>query len=201
MSTYTWPTGRDWMPQRFRMQVMANERVFTGYYSGQSQAVDLLGEFWTAQITLPARRSDALGAQREAFFERLHGRANTLQLWNLKRPAPRGTMRGSPTISGAVAQLASTINVQTTVGATLLRGDLIGFGGQVSRVMADATANGSGLITLEIWPRARAAVSSGAAVSWDKPLVTFRMADGEGVPVDWMPGGVSEALAVNLIEA
>lgn len=204
MSSYTWPTGRDWAPKRFRMQVMPNERCFPGYYSGQSQAVDLLGEYWVCQLTLPARCSEALGALREVFFEQLRGRVNTLQLWNQKRPAPRGTMRGTPTVRTSAAQLASTINVQTVAGKTLEPGDLIGFGAQVSRVMGMATlvADGSGHIdNVPVWPRVRAAVSGGAAITWDKPLITFRMADGAGVPIDWTAGDVSDEIAFALIEA
>lgn len=200
MSTYGWPAA--WQPRRFRMQVMANERTFTGYYSGQSQSIDLLGEFWVCQMELPASRNEGKGAAMEAFFERLRGRVNLLSLWNLARPVPRGTMRGTPTVSGAVTQLADVLNIQSTAGATLLAGDMLGVGGQVSRVMADATANGAGLFAgVEIWPRARLAVASGAAVSWDKPTIDFRLTDGQGVPIDWEPGMVFQGPVVSLAEA
>ncbi len=204
MSNYTWPAGRDWLPSRFRMQVLPNERCFTGYYSGQSQAIDLLGEYWTCQLTLPSRRSASLGALREAFFEQLRGRSNTLQLWNLKRPEPRGTMRGTPTVRTTTAQLANEVDIQTVAGKTLEPGDVIGFGSQVSRVMGTVTltADGSGHIdNVPVWPRVRAAVTAGAPVTWDKPLITFRMADGAGVPIDWTLANVSDEIAVALVEA
>ena len=146
MSTYTWPAA--WQPRRFRMAVMPNERAYAGYYSGQSQALDLLGEFWTCQMELPPSRSEDKGADMEAFFERLHGRVNLVSLWNLARPAPRGTMRGTPTLNASVAQLADTVAISSTAGATLKAGDMIGLGGQVSRVMADYTANGSGAVAV-----------------------------------------------------
>ena len=200
MSTYTWPAA--WQPRRFRMQVMPNERAFTGYYSGQSQALDLLGEFWTCQMELPPSRSEDKGADMEAFFERLHGRVNLVSLWNLARPAPRGTMRGTPTLNASVAQLADTVAISSTAGATLKAGDMIGLGGQVSRVMADYTANGSGLFSaVEIWPRARTAMSGGAAVTWDKPTMDFRLTDGQGVPIDWEVGKVFQGPLVSLSEA
>lgn len=201
MAQITWQHLRDWMPNSFSMQVISNERMFSGYYSGQSQVIDLMGESWIAQFTLPARKGAALGAQREAMVARLR-RSNTLLLWHLQRPVPRGTMRGTPTLSSAVAQLASTVNIQSTAGATLLDGDLIGLGGQVSMVDGDYTANGSGVFSnVKIWPRARAAISSGAAVAWDKPTVEFRNADSRGAPVVWLPASVSESLTVSLAEA
>jgi len=200
MTTYTWPSA--WQPRRFRMQVMANERAFTGYYSGQSQALDLLGEFWTCQMEMPPSRDEGKGADMEAFFERLHGRVNLVSLWNLARPEPRGTMRGTPTLNADVPQLANAVHILSTPYATLKAGDVIGLGGQVSRVMADYTANAGGvLISVEIWPRARVAMSSGAAVSWDKPTVDFRLVDGQGVPIDWEPGMVFQGPLVSLVEA
>lgn len=201
MSSTTWPTGRDWAPQRFQMRVMPNDRVFQGYYSGQSQAVELLGEAWSFQLTLPARASDALGAAREAFFHLIR-RSNTLDLWNLKRPRPRGTLAGSPTLRTSAAQLDGTVNILTSAGATLLAGDVIGFGGQVSMVLANATADGSGhMDAVQVYPRVRTALSSGIAVSWDKPLVTFRISDAGGIPVDWMAGRVSEPVSFGGVEA
>lgn len=200
MTAYSWSSA--WQPRRFRMQVMPNERAFAGYYSGQSQALDLLGEYWVCQMEMPPSTSVSRGAAWEAFFERLHGRVNTITLWNLARPAPRGTMRGTPTLAGAVAQLASTVNITSTAGATLLAGDVIGLGGQLSRVMASATADGAGLFTgVEIWPRARTAMSSGAAVSWDAPTASFRLADGAGVPIDWEPGMQFQGPVISLVEA
>lgn len=154
-------------------------------------------------MVLPSRRSLSLGALREVWMERLR-QANTLLLWNLRRPQPVGTMRGSPTVRNNAAQLASTIDIQTTAGATLNPGDMIGFNGQLSRVMGTSawTADGSGHMDgVSIWPRVRSAVTAGAAVTWDAPTAAFRMADPGGVPVEWMPGGITDALSLRLIEA
>lgn len=185
MSTYTWPAH--WQPRRFRMQVMPNERAFTGYYSGQSQALDLLGEFWTCQMELPPSRSEDKGADMEAFFERLHGRVNLVSLWNLARPAPRGTMRGTPTLNGAHAQGAAALAITGgTVGGTLLAGDMLGVGGLLFMVQSDVALDGSGAGAVPITNRLRVAQSSGAAVTWDRPTALFRLMSSSGVP--YMPG-------------
>lgn len=201
MAQITWPDERDWMPQRFQLRVMANERLFEGYYSGQSQAEDLQGEHWVCELELPARRNLGLGRTREVVFEKLR-RANTVLLWNMRTPTALGTISGTPTLRTSATQLSPTINIQTTAGKTLLAGSMIGFGGQVSRVMGDATANGSGQMdNVEVWPRVRTALSSGISITLSKPLIEFRVADAGGVPVVWAPASITDSIALRLIEA
>ena len=195
---YTWPGFK---LKQFNLFVKPNVRSFAGYYAGQSQTEDLLGEAWAATLILTPGNDPIAGAAQEAFFNRLRGASNWIGLWHLKRPAPQGTMRGTPTISGAVAQLATLINIQSTAGATLRAGDMLGFAGQVSQVMADITADGSGLFTgVEIWPRARVAISGGSAVVWSTPTVNMRLDNSDGVPIDWHPGSQYDGVSVTLAE-
>ena len=60
-------------------------------------------------------------------------------------------------------------------GATLLRGDRIGLGvgGQRVMVTADARASDAGVMTVNFRAAARAAISGGTAVVWDKPTSEF----------------------------
>lgn len=189
MADYTWPTSSLFQPSRFQMRVEATNRAFRSPYSQQVQVVDLMADFLVVSMVLPGdvASNDIAGGQMEAFFDRLKGQANRIILWNLQRPAPLGTMRGSPTLSASAAQFANTLSIQTTAGATLLRGDMIGVGSQLFRVMADATANGSGLLSVEVAPRVRAAISSGTAVVWAAPTAPFRVSSSKGLGVDWTP--------------
>lgn len=200
MSTYTWPQTAGWLPHRFEMRIVPNVFVFTSQYAKTTQAVDLLGERWRIVMDLPPDVSQAIGNAREAFFDRLKGPLNAISIGHQRNKAPQGTLRGSPTLSAALAQLDNIANIQTTAGATLLAGDLIGLGasGQLVRVMADATANGSGVISIEFMPRARAAVASGTAVVWNYPSASFRLVS-DGVPVSWNPGMV-DGSSIELIE-
>lgn len=192
MTTYAWPQTPGWYPNRFEMRIVPNVLTFTSQYNKSQQVVDMLGERWRIVMDLPADNSTLLGAAREAFFDRLKGPLNYITIGHQKRRVPLGTMRGSPTVSSTVAQLANIANIQTTAGATLLAGDHIQFGssGQLVRVMADATANGSGVISVEFSPRARVSVASSTAVVWNYPTASFRLA-AEGVPVSWVPGAFS----------
>lgn len=187
MSDYNWPTTSAFTPRRFQMRTSSNTRTFTSPYTNGVQVVDLMADFWMATIDLNPGNDQYSGGQIEAFFDRLKGATNRIVLWNLRRPAPLGTMRGSPTLGVSVTQLANTATIVTIAGQTLLAGDMIGMGGQLVRVMADAVADGSGNLAVEFAPRTRAAISSGAAVAWDKPTANFILAS-NGAPVDWSPG-------------
>lgn len=197
MTVYTWDP--EWVPNRFALYVAPNERFFPGYYSGQGQATDLLGERWRCRMQLPPDTDQDLAGRWEAFFDRLLGRVHQVSLYNFRRPVPLGTMRGTPTVRVAAAQLSSTLEIQTTAGVTLQRGDMIGFGGQVSRVSAYGIANGSGQLSVSVTPRVRAPVPAGSAVLWDRPQITFRLASGDGVPIDHSPG-YFDGPAIELVE-
>lgn len=197
MTTYAWPSG--WGVRAFEMRVIPNLRSFSNPYSAGTSVVDLLGERWAVRLDLPPAFSAIEGAAREAYFDRLKGMAHTVALWHLRLPAPQGTMRGSPTLAASVAQLANTASVQTTAGATVRAGDMLGLAGQLVRVMADATANGSGVLAIEFQPRARVAMSSGAAVTWDKPTTPMMLRSATGVPTAWVPG-YADGTSVEFVE-
>ena len=200
MTTYAWPTTPGWQASRFEMRVAPNVYTFTAPYSKTTQTVDFLGERWSVSMDLPANTDNVLGAAREAFFDRLRGQVNLISLWNLRLPVPQGTISCSPTVSGTVAQLANTMNVQASAGQTLRAGDHLGVGGQLVRVMADITADGSGLFTgVEFLPRSRAGFTSGAAITLNRPTANF-MLTADGVPVSWR-NGLFDASTFQLIEA
>lgn len=197
MTTYAWTLGT---PSAFELRVIPNAITFTSPYNKSTQTVDFLGERWQARIDLPADSNPIVGAAREAFFDRLRGPVNLVSLWNLRRPMPQGTITGSPTVSGAIAQLANTLNIQGLANQTLRAGDHIGVGGQLLRVMADITADGAGLYTaVEVLPRFRAAVASASAVTLSKPTANF-MLKSDGVPIVWRPG-LFEGVSLEMIEA
>lgn len=197
MSTvYPWP---NWPASAFEMRVAPNVMTFTSPYTKAVQTLDLLGERWAVKLNMAAGVDPIIGAAREAYFDRLRGPVNLIAMWHLRRPRPQGTLRGTPTVSGAVAQLANLVNIQSTAFATVLAGDQIGINGQLVRVMSSVTANGAGLLTgVEVMPRFRAAVASGASVAWDRPTANF-MLKADGVPVAFRPG-MFEGSSLDLIE-
>lgn len=183
----TWPAAIK--PRTCRIMLDTNQISNESPNDGQQQVVDRLNDAWVCSLTLPVRKH-AQAAAVEAFLASFRGQVNWVSLWHFVRPAPRGTMRGSPTLSAPVLQGASSLPIQTTAGATLLAGDLVGVGSLLFMAAADATADGAGAMTLSIVNRVRSALSSGAAVVWDKPTAPFRLLSHSGVT--YMPGSAEE---------
>jgi hypothetical protein len=228
VTVYAWPDTAHFRASRFELRVMPNLRTFTGPYSQTTQVIDLLGERWVATVDLPPSNSTVNGAAREAFFDRLKGQAHQISMHHLRLLQPQGTLRdgaaisvvngsaaavsvvngssaavtvigGTPVVAYSVAQLANTCTIRCFAGKTVLAGDMLGIGGQLVRVMADATADGNGALALEFQPRARAAWTPHQAVTWNKPTANFMLRAGDGVPFSWAPG-MSSGASFDLIE-
>lgn len=84
--------------------------------------------------------------------------------------------------------------------ATLLAGDWMGLtGGQLVRVVAGATANDAGAMTVEVRHMLRAAVASGTAVTLDKPTALFVRTEA-GLAMPRQPGLVDPGMSVEFVE-
>ena len=178
MTTITFPTGV--APDTFALRLSATQRVHASPFGGSEQVVDLLNDRWMISMSLP-KRTRAQAAAIEAFINAMRGMTNTVNLYHFGRKTPQGTMVGSPTCNAASQGAASVTLASAGAGATLLAGDMIGVSGQLLQVAADATANGSGVITVTLVNRLRAAVTGGSAVTWDRPTVPFRLVSSPAV--------------------
>jgi hypothetical protein len=194
-STLTLVTGIEWGQLR-------RDLAFDSPFS--SQSAELSHPLWTVLLT-PARYNRAEYAQWESLLLQLDGRQNQLALWHIDRPQPRGTMRGVMTLNGAHAAGATTLNISAgagEAGKTLLAGDHLGLGSgtsqQVCKVQADATADGSGNITVQVRAALRTAFVTGSAVTWDKPKALFRRTDSR-TSMRHQRGGV-DGTSLDLVE-
>lgn len=166
-----------------------------------SQAVEVSPPLWSAELSSDSMYEADSGIW-QSLLMKLRGQTNQLELWNLARPAPLGTMRGTMTLNLAATQGDVTLSIISATEATktLKQGDMLGIGSgttkQVVMVMADATANGSGVISVTVEPALRNNHSLAAAVTWDKPTALFRRTNSES---KWsydttMAGGFSLSL-------
>jgi hypothetical protein len=195
MTTYAWPSGGGWLPSMCSITLKPNTREFESQYSGAYQGVDLMGERFVMSLRLPAVARRDAGA-REAFFNRLRG-VHFVSTWHFARPQPLGTQRGAPTLSADVAQGATSLPMSNlTTSATWLAGDMLGIGGQLFQVAADVTVSGT-TATVTVVNRARAALSNGAAVTWDRPTAEWRLT--APVVVSHVPGLV-EPVDLDLVQ-
>lgn len=116
MTTYAWPEA--WGANRLEMWVQPNERVFRSAFNpAAAQVVDVGGDYWVASLSIPAGIAASKGAEIEAFLARLRGSRDFLSLYHLKRPVPRGTMRGGTTATWTTT-VPSTAVWTTTVPST-----------------------------------------------------------------------------------
>lgn len=191
----TWPTSI--VPISARLVLQTTQRVNASPFGGAEQAVDMLNDRWVYHLTLPvAYPEDA--AAIEAFLASFRGQVNTVDVWHFARSAPRGTISGSPTVSGAHAQGAATLVIQAAAGETVKAGDLVGVGGLLLMASADATANGSGVLSMPLVNRLRTALSNGAAITLTKPTAAFRMLNHSGIA---FAGALTEEVTLTLGEA
>jgi hypothetical protein len=183
MTTIAFPAGI--FPNAFTLDLSVNQRVHSSPFGGSEQVIDLLNDRWLISMSIPPTTKIAKAAAVAAFLGAMRGQTNIVNLYNMRQPQPRGTMRGSP-LCQAASQGASQIVISGLLGDTLKAGDMLGISGMLLQVAEDATANGSGFITTKLVNRLRAAITSGVAVTWDKPTAPFRLIS--KTAVQYLPG-------------
>lgn len=158
--------------------------------------------------SLVSNEKEALedGAAWRVLLHALRGRINTLAVYDIMQPEPRGNARGTWTCSGGAAAGAASMVISAAgqVGLTLLAGDLFGVnqsanGRQVLHVQADATVAGNGLMTVTFEPVLRLAVAAGSAIAWQRPTSLMRRITDE---TSWAmhPGDMEGGFSLDLME-
>ena len=198
MTILTWPTLTRSAPRVLDWSLQPNTQAFQSPLSGAVQTVEMPGARWKASFMME-NLHDADSALLQAFLVKLRGRAGRFYLYNFARSEPRGTQRGSPLVMGA-AQTGTTLIIDgCTVGATLLAGDFLEVNGELKMIVADATASGSGQMTLTIEPPLRASPADNAAVTLSQPKAIFMLA-GDEAKWNTQPGRFS-SFPIDCIEA
>lgn len=184
-------------PRTCIFEPYVNQRSNASPFGGSEQVVDLLNDRWLATVSIPPRSKDG-GAAVEAFIGAMRGMVNTINLYHLVRPVPRGTMRGAPVTDGA-GQGANSLVVWTSApGATLFAGDMIGAEGLLLMTAEDCVADGSGRMVVPLVNRLRKTVALNAAIVWDRPAAPFRLVSR---PTEQYMPGYADGLTFDLAEA
>lgn len=203
MATIAWPASRLFAPAATEWGETRIVRRSGGGTLGPSvQTVETpYSHRWTCTLTLRRARSFAERAQQEALLSQINQGSNRASLYHFALPAPAGTMRGSPTVSGAHSQGATTLSIATTTGNTLVAGDMLGvttsIGQQLVRVVTGGTA-AAGVLSVAIAPALRGSVTSGSAVVWDRPTALFVL-DSPSWSSSYVPGE-AQPLTVGFLE-
>lgn len=162
---------------------------------------------WKLAVSSPRKLDDIQLAIWQPMMMMLRNRVNHLALWDCVHPVPMGTMRGTMTVSGTPAAGANTATITAgagQAGTTLKATDWLqfgsGLGSQLVNLVADATANGSGVITVTFEPPLRVALSNGSAVTWDHPVAYYKMLNNSFM-LDYEPGYLTKgSVALDLLE-
>lgn len=173
MATFNWPAGRDFAPLSAMWSVLPNDRVFSSQFSGATQTVSIPGTRWGCTLSFNNQGLQVRPAV-EAFLAKCR-REHRIALWNMARPEPNGTInQAGVTLQAAASQFATSI-VLTGCGAskTLQAGDMLGLPNQLLMVAEDATANGAGVMTVNLTHELRYAQPIGASVTLNRPTALF----------------------------
>lgn len=200
MTTYAWPTDPRHVPQTAALRVIVNARHNMSSENGVSQTVTRPGSRWGWSLTMPPMRT-SVRDDFEGWLVGLSGMEHRVSTWDWKRPTPRGTCNlTGVTLNATAAQWVTSVQLTGCgAGATLLRGDWLAIGSQLCRVVADAAANGSGVMTVEIRHALRAQAGSGTAVTLNKPTALYILTE-PTIELPRQPGPVQPSFGLDLVE-
>lgn len=159
--------------------------VSTSPFTLKQQTYQFSGQRWEADIQLPAMQRDN-AEEWVAFLMSLYGQKGTFLLGDPLGATAQGsasTAAGTPVVNGA-SQTGGTLAIDgLPASATnyLKAGDYIQLGtgatSQLYKVLTDASSNGSGEATLDIWPNLRSSPADDATVVVSNAKGVFRLND------------------------
>lgn len=199
MATYDYPPATNiWsIPETMSWGVETFVAESQSPYTGQIRTTAIPGGRIVVALNFPvhtlAERAQALG-----WWSLVGMRHHRVRLWHFALPAPRGTMRGSPTVQTGLAPGAESV-VLTGMNGTLLRGDIIGLSDGPHVVTSEIVSPVSTVGTVGISPPARASVNSASAATWDRPLVSLLVQGRVDPPFG--RGASAGPFSVSLVEA
>jgi hypothetical protein len=185
------------------------EVVSASDVTGSTQARAYGAPHWSLSLVSPAHLQDADAGAWKSMLLALLGSVNYLSAFDPSRPVPLGTYRGSPNLTATANAGDTTITFgdATQADKTLTVGDWLQIGtglgtSQLVIVVAPATANGSGIATVQIQAPLRIPYAISTPVFWSRPRGHFRRTPGSGRTA-WTPfaPGVTQGFAIDLIEA
>jgi hypothetical protein len=151
-------------------------------FKGQAQAWP--GQMLRGSVSLPPMvRANA--EAWVAFLLSLRGQFGTFLLGDPVGATPRGSAGGTPLVNGA-SQTGETLVLDgATVSQTgwLKAGDYIQLGAgataRLHKVLADANSDGSGNVSLDLWPHIATAPANNAAIVVNDTVGLFKLATNE----------------------
>jgi len=208
MTVYAWPFKQGFIPEQMNWGAESRTISTESVLSGAIQTSGVPGKRWKVGMNIPASayQDRAVRMELEGFLDRLGGKEHRVTLWHMGRKGiggygyPKGTINQTGvTVSTTANQFATSI-VLTGCGAntTLKAGDFFSVNGQLIMNPSDATADGSGVMTLPMITRLRMTAAATATVTLQRPTATFVLDSNT-----WTSGyglGANQGLGVDFTE-
>lgn len=166
--------------------------VTQSQFSGVQKVQAHDGKWWSLRAALLPKTRDS-GQDWSGWFTSLNGPEGTFLFGHPHEATPRGsasTAPGTPLVDGA-AQTGDQLAIKGAPNGAvdyLRRGDWIQLGSsstaRLYKIMQDATADGSGDVTLEIWPDLRSSPGNGDSVTVSSAVGVFRLTQAFEYDVD-----------------
>jgi hypothetical protein len=170
------PTSPGFVAREFQPRTAVGMHMSPFTFSQQVYAWP--GQMLTFSLELPPM-SDAEAGPWNAFFLALNGREGTFYLGDPVRLTSRGTVGGSWVCNGAQTAGSTTLTLKSGTGVAAV-GDWLQVATTTSsrlhRVM-QVNLSGGAMISVDVFPRLRAAHTDNTAVSFTNPKGIFRLAD------------------------
>ena len=166
-------------------------------FTGEAQVYAHAGMWWEAVLTLPQMTR----AQAEvwlAILVSLNGREGTFLAGDPLGATARGALGGTPLVNGG-SQTGRTLAIDgasNSITGWAKAGDWMQLGTGSSthlhKIVADANSNGSGQVSLEIWPALRSSPADNATVTMASTVGIWRLKDSFSWTLrDIQVGGIS----------
>jgi hypothetical protein len=135
------------------------------------------GERWRFDMSFPSLQlADARIVQ--AFLVSLNGQVGTFLAGDPMAATPGGSVPGTPVVNGGgqVGKVLSTRGWTASQSNILKKGDYIQIANRLYMVCNDASSDGSGISSLDIWPSIRqTAPGDGVTITTLSPKGLFRL--------------------------
>ena len=153
-------------------------------------------QWWTATVTLPAMRSQAVIGSWVSFFLALNGVEGTFMLGDSVRRSSLGTIAGALGVgTGAVAN-STTLPLSGGTGS-LVAGDWIQIStGSTARLHRVTQVNTG---SVDVFPRLRSSHAQGTLVTYTNAVGVFRL--GARVPWAFDERKIASGVSLSVIEA
>lgn len=203
MTIYTFPDLSIPAPNTFQWGSVYNTQKFESPITKSVQTLESPGMRWKCSMGYESLLEED-AALLESFIMKLRGQAGRFYLHNFSRPVPRGTVGGSPKVNN---ESASPTELQTgnslitngwSAGSVLKEGDYFSFNNELKMVKANATADGSGNMTITFEPPIRSSPAHLTDIVTTKPKCIMMLTDDTNI---WQKEpGVYSTISIDCVE-